>query len=92
MNSVRFVQQFKPMELEYSESHRLEAKIARAFHENIVLKLWLWGFHHHSHHGSQHGPHLGSHFHLWKWVDADGATRIAEHQEEDSQDNDSEGK
>jgi len=44
MNSVWFVQQFKPMELEYRESHRLEANVARAFHKNIVFKLRLWDF------------------------------------------------
>jgi len=37
------------MELRDRESNRLEAKVARAFHKNIVLKkiyliyLWLWG-------------------------------------------------
>jgi len=38
MNSGQFVQQFEPMELEYRESNRLEAKVARAFHKNVVLK------------------------------------------------------
>jgi len=28
------------MELEYRESNRLEAKVARAFHKNIVLKKY----------------------------------------------------
>ncbi|RPB18659.1 hypothetical protein L211DRAFT_901738 [Terfezia boudieri ATCC MYA-4762] len=37
MNSVRFIQQFEPMELEYPESDRLDAKVARAFHKNIPL-------------------------------------------------------